>query len=190
MLAPNGVQWVVAALGALGAGAWLVPINTRFRAGEVEYVLAHAKVSYLLTVTDFLGVDYVDMLSHAAAPPSLHPMIITLDSAERDSATSWDAFLSNGMATDAGVARARIDAIGPDDVADVIFTSGTTARPKGVMLRHGASLRAYEAFNAAGCGRCRRPPGRDSALFPHLRLQGRLDARGARRCHGVPHNGV
>ena len=63
--APNRWEWAVAALGALGAGAWLVPVNTRFKGAEAADVLERAGVRMLFTVGDFLGTDY----PAALAPP-------------------------------------------------------------------------------------------------------------------------
>jgi acyl-CoA synthetase (AMP-forming)/AMP-acid ligase II len=60
---------------------------------------------------------------------------------------SWDDFLTSGDEVGEDRLHSRLEALGPEDVSDVIFTSGTTGMPKGVMLRHGASLRAYEAYN-------------------------------------------
>ncbi len=58
----NSAEWVVAFLGLSQAGAVLVPINTRFKGGEAAELLARSRARALLTVTDFLGTDYVEML--------------------------------------------------------------------------------------------------------------------------------
>ncbi len=65
--APNCAEWVIAALGAVGAGAVLVPLNTRFKGPEAAYVLRESGARFLLTVTGFLGTDYPRMLDQAVA---------------------------------------------------------------------------------------------------------------------------
>ena len=64
--APNSWEWIVAALGALGAGGWLVPVNTRFKGDEAAYVLDRADAAALFTVRGFLDTDYVAMLRDTA----------------------------------------------------------------------------------------------------------------------------
>ena len=64
--APNSWEWIVAALGALGAGAWLVPVNTRFKGDEAAYVLERADAAALFTVRGFLDTDYVALLRDTA----------------------------------------------------------------------------------------------------------------------------
>src|SRR5262245_38479959 len=56
--APNRYEWLVAALGALGAGAALVPVNTRFKSNEVRYILDKSSARVAFTVGEFLGTDY------------------------------------------------------------------------------------------------------------------------------------
>jgi HIP---CoA ligase len=143
--APNSCEWIVAALGALGAGAWLVPVNTRFKGEEAAYVLGRADAAALFTVRGFLDTDYVAMLR--AADPGLRCLdrLVLLSGPVADELTFAD-FLAGGDAVGAPEADARIAALAPHDVADVIFTSGTTGHPKGVMLEHGASLRAFDLW--------------------------------------------
>jgi len=143
--APNSWEWIVAALGALGAGGWLVPVNTRFKGEEAAYVLDRADAAVLFTVRGFLDADYVAMLRDTAPHLRCLEHVVLLVGAEAGEAT-FDEFLAGGETIDPPDADARIAALGPHDVADVIFTSGTTGRPKGVMLEHGASLLAFDRW--------------------------------------------
>ena len=143
--APNSWEWIVAALGVLGAGGWLVPVNTRFKGDEAAYVLERADASALFTVRGFLDVDYLAMLRDTAPQLRCLDHVVLLSGAEAGE-HAFDDHLTAGNAIDPADADARIAAVGPDDVADVIFTSGTTGRPKGVMLEHGASLLAFDRW--------------------------------------------
>jgi acyl-CoA synthetase (AMP-forming)/AMP-acid ligase II len=99
-------------------------------------------------VRDFLGADYPAMLR--ADSPSLRCLerIVVLNGLgdEPVSDMAFDDHLASADAVDPDEATRRIRSIGPDDVADIIFTSGTTGRPKGVMLEHGASLLAFDRW--------------------------------------------
>jgi acyl-CoA synthetase (AMP-forming)/AMP-acid ligase II len=145
--APNSVSWVWSALGILAAGAWLVPINTRFKPAEVVHILDNVDASRLFVADGFLGGHQVEGVRQAA--PGLRSLAepIFMPGPGERSRPEWDEFVGLGDDRAKTVALARIQSLGPDDVSDVIFTSGTTGLPKGVMLRHGASLRAYRAFN-------------------------------------------
>jgi HIP---CoA ligase len=146
--APNCWEWIVASLGILGAGGWMVPLNTRFKGDEAAYVLEKADVKALFTVSEFLDNDYVNMLRSAAPQTRALEDTVTLRGQPGEGTVGFDEFLTTGDGISADVATARIDAIGPDDVADVMFTSGTTGRPKGVMLGHGQSLRAFDMWGS------------------------------------------
>jgi HIP---CoA ligase len=139
--APNSLRWIVAALGILGAGAVLVPINTRFRGDEAAHVLRKSGARALLTVSDFLDNDYLGMLRAAdPAAPALRRAVLL---SGEGPAISWDEAVVTGHQISIDAALAAIGATGPDDLSDIMFTSGTTGRPKGVMLTHGQSLRAH-----------------------------------------------
>lgn len=138
--APNSTRWTIAAAGAEQIGVVLVPLNTRFKGGEAADILDRAGVSYLFTVRDFLGLDYAAMLKEHELP-SLRE-IVYLD----DGFSEWMA--AGERVADEAV-EARIRAVRPDDVADILFTSGTTGRPKGAMSSHMQNLRTFEAWSDA-----------------------------------------
>lgn len=125
--APNTREWILAALGAQTVGAAIVPLNTRFKGGEAEDILRRARVRLLFSPSDFLGHDYGTLISGEALPDLAETIAID---------TAWDAFVARGKgpldpAVDAALAR-----LSPDDICDIIFTSGTTGWPKGALTAH------------------------------------------------------
>jgi len=141
--APNSVQWVVAALGVLGAGAVLVPLNTRFRRDEAAYILRRSGARALLTVDDFLGNDFVGMLAGADPDNPVLQRTVLLTGRRGDDTLTWSDLLGAGCALPVESAEAAVDSIAAEDLSDIMFTSGTTGRPKGVMITHRQSLRAH-----------------------------------------------
>lgn len=137
--APNTERWVIAALGALTIGAVLVPVNTRFKGQEAHHVLASTGASVLVVDDTFVDGGRVAMLDGAGQLPELRTVVRT-DSGD------WQSFLDSGGSISAAQAEAAAAEVDPDDVSDVIFTSGTTGRPKGAMVTHGQSVRLFREW--------------------------------------------
>jgi HIP---CoA ligase len=143
---PNCAEWVIAAFGLQRAGAVLVPLNTRFVGEEAAYVLRKSKATLLFTVTDFLDRDYPTSLGDRTELPDLQ-RIVLMSGPMSEGCEAWTDFVAH--ATDASVAdvEARAAAVRPEDLSDILFTSGTTGRPKGAMCSHGQTLRAYAVWS-------------------------------------------
>jgi acyl-CoA synthetase (AMP-forming)/AMP-acid ligase II len=153
--APNIAEWIFAAFGALAAGAVVVPLNTRFKGGEAAFVLGRSRAKVLCCVDGFLGNDYVGMLREAGVPESVEQIVVLRGPGNGgpgngggapEGTLSYDAFLALGESVPVEAVTARIDALRGDDVCDIIFTSGTTGKPKGAMLTHAQSLRVFDAW--------------------------------------------
>ena len=141
---PNTWHWVVACLATHYAGGVVVPLNTRYTANEATDILARTQAPLLIGMGGFLGHDRLADLDRAALPTLRHIVRIPLD---KDDGT-WDHFVSQG--TDFEAADARATAVNPDDISDILFTSGTTGRSKGVLCAHRQSLSASAAWAACG----------------------------------------
>lgn len=143
---PNTWHWVVACLATHYAGAVMVPLNTRYTAGEATDILARTQAPLLIAMGRFLGADRVAELDRAALPALRHVVRVPVE----DDDGTWDEFLA-GPRVPLHEVDARAHAVRPDDVSDILFTSGTTGRSKGVLCAHRQSLSAPAAW--AQCGR-------------------------------------
>lgn len=134
----NSCRWVAMFLAIGSLGAVTVPVNTRFKPGEMAYALKQSRVKFLFTVDTLFKIDFVDML-RAICPgidsqlpdtalPDLQRVVVLADRAPK-AATSWPDFI-------AGAGDSQPAACRPDDVLLIQYTSGTTSFPKGVLLTH------------------------------------------------------
>ena len=149
--AQNLHEWIVAALGAQSVGGVLVPLNTRDKGEEAAYILRKSGARVLCTVDEFLGVRFLELLRGAAgAPTPTRPVadleeltdVVLLRGEPLEATRNWGDFLALGDAVKPESVAGRAKAVGPEDLCDILFTSGTTGLPKGVMTSHSQALRS------------------------------------------------
>jgi acyl-CoA synthetase (AMP-forming)/AMP-acid ligase II len=141
--APNCWEWMVVALGVHAAGGVLVPVNTRYKGAEAAWLLRKSGAKVLFTVNGFLGHDYVDMLRRVPGEGPAAETVIILRGDVPDDCNGFSVFMGWSLETPQAEADARAAAVSPDDLCDLLFTSGTTGHPKGAMATHAQTLRAY-----------------------------------------------
>ena len=161
MVLPNMAEYVDVLLGTMLLGAWAVPINSRYKARELGYVVENADLKVLLT-TDAIEehVDYVALLAEAfpdlaaqpdpaalrlAGAPQLQALVMIGDRTPAGTLGSA-AFRAGAARVDPDEIERRRARVALRDVGLMMYTSGTTAMPKGCPLSHEALVRpAMEA---------------------------------------------
>ena len=134
-------EWIEIAFAVMKIGAVLVPVNTRLRTADVAYIVDQSDTSTLILAERSGPVDYLGMvrelmpLDGASRLPKLQRLVV-LGDAPRPGTTTWADLVERGRAIDERTLAARAGAVDPEDLAFLMYTSGTTGFPKGVMHCH------------------------------------------------------
>lgn len=146
----NRPEWIIAKFAIAKIGAILVPINTRYKTHELEYILKQSDSTTLLMMDRFLNINYLDMISQtcpgleSALPgkikserlPLLKNIVLLGKEAPRG-AFEFYRVVKDGAKSNLGDQLKRNQSsIDPEDVVNIQYTSGTTGFPKGAMLSH------------------------------------------------------
>ncbi len=152
--APNIYEWIVAATALQAVGAALVPLNTRMKGSEAGYVLRASGAKLLFCIDQFLNCQYPAMLEGEELPEL--EAIVTFRGQGAERCISWDDFLQKSESIALESVQERQQQVAADTISDLLFTSGTTGKPKGVMTSHGQNLQVVEdwsgvvGFNGSG----------------------------------------
>jgi long-chain acyl-CoA synthetase len=133
LMADNGPHWPTVDFATLCRGAATVPVYPTLPADQAAFIVADsgARVVFVETAEQLAGLR-----AHAAELPELSRLVLISGSAPDPAVTGFEALVAEGADADAEAFEARARGVGADDLASLVYTSGTTGRPKGVMLTH------------------------------------------------------
>ena len=188
----NCPEWLYSYFAITKIGAVSVPINTRYKSVELEYILRQSDTSALIMMDNFLKIDFLEMIteicpelerdSHSPLESSRLPnlkSVILVGNRNLGASISFTEVLKMGRNGKNGMARS----CDPEDVAVIVYTSGTTGEPKGAMLTHRSIVN-----NGYNCGEIQQLKIDDRMLIhvPLFSAFGCVNATIAATTHGCP----
>jgi fatty-acyl-CoA synthase len=149
LLMDNRPEWLLVCLAVAKLGAVLVPINIRYRLYELAYLLSHARPSVLILIDRFHQTDFIEMLFKLDPKLRNSPKgavnsekfeslrhIFCLSQREYRGIKRWQEILDRAQEVPLAELSDVQKRVTPEDIIYILYTSGTTAMPKGAMLAH------------------------------------------------------
>lgn len=137
---PNCTEFIEVAFAIAFVGASMVPLSTRLKGPEVAFILRKSRPTILVGIGQFLGTTYGDLLVSEDFPPLKHLYRVGPGRADWE---DWAEVVASTEPLSENETQRLGAEVQHDDVAEIMFTSGTTGFPKGTMLRHSQIVRAY-----------------------------------------------
>ncbi len=135
VLVTNRAEWIIAAFGAAKIGAIVAAISTFSTPRELTWALEHSAAKALVTLEGFRGRSFLDGLDRGMLPEL--QTIVAIDAPSRPGVIALAQFLARGAAVEAAALVAAQRRVEAADICYILYTSGSTAAPKGVTLAHG-----------------------------------------------------
>jgi fatty-acyl-CoA synthase len=133
LIMPNWAEFIITYFAAARLGAILVPLNVRYRRHELEFMLRNSGAKLVVTCASFGDFNYIELLKEIQPNlPELAHIVVVGQSQGGPGLISWESVLNE--ASPASLPPVPLDP--REDLFIILYTSGTTGQPKGVMLTH------------------------------------------------------
>jgi fatty-acyl-CoA synthase len=137
LLMSNRIEWLEVSFATHQLGATLAPLSTFYRSWDLEYTLRQSDVELLITLASFRGNSYLEFLNELGRDtfPSLKQVVVVGPNAPAGYTRYMELLERGASVSDEDIDSCRRQ-VTARDLAYILYTSGTTARPKGVMVEH------------------------------------------------------